>query len=84
VIYRIAEYAGGEHGYLLEHEVYRNPSAPMSNCSFLYCLDSAPIFVATAVFAIPGFFPGRLLQIKEAGLPSPYFNMDDSVMETQN
>ena len=63
--------------------MYPNSSAPMSNCSFLYCLDSAPIFVATAVFAVPGFFPGTLLQMKVAGLPSPCLNLENGVGEGQ-
>jgi hypothetical protein len=31
--------------------------------SFLYCLDATPIFVATTIFVIPGFFPGKLLNM---------------------
>lgn len=36
----------------------------LSNGRYIYCLDSVPIFVATVIFAIPGFFPGRLLTME--------------------
>ena len=32
--------------------------------SFLYCLDATPIFIATAIFVIPGFFPGKILNME--------------------
>jgi len=51
-IYRVTEYVEGRGGYLLTHE------------AFLYCLDSTPIFFATAIFAVPGHFPGRLLTME--------------------
>lgn len=34
---------------------------------YLYCLDSAPIFLATAIFVVPGFFPGKLLAMDVLG-----------------
>ena len=73
-IYRILEYAQGQDGYLLIHEAYISTLNIRADASrFLYSLDSAPIFVATAIFVVPGFFPGKLLSMK------PYRSREESI-----
>jgi len=42
-------------------------NAASLNARYLYCLDSAPIFLATAIFVVPGFFPGKLLAMGVQG-----------------
>jgi hypothetical protein len=44
------------------------------NPRFLYSFDSAAIFVATAIFVIPGFFPAKLLNMKV-----PYRSREESM-----